>query len=112
MHPLKLSTNVFCGGFPSWVKCNFTPAFCAQKYVTVHHEGGEDLIDESLKTLEAEHAERFVRAHRSLLVSIRHIASLDKDEAGRPGLRLRGTDERLVVSRRHAADIKRKLRAR
>ena len=84
----------------------------AQKYVTVHHEGGEDLIDESLKTLEAEHAERFVRAHRSLLVSIRHIASLDKDEAGRPGLRLRGTDERLVISRRHAADIKRKLRAR
>ncbi len=83
-----------------------------QKYVIVHHEGGEDLIDESLKTLESEHVERFVRAHRSLLVSVRHIASLDKDEAGRPGLRLRGTDERLAISRRHAAEIKRKLKTR
>ena len=82
----------------------------AQKYVTVHHEQGEDLIDDALKSLEGEYAEEFVRAHRSLLVAIRHIAALDRDDSGRLQIRLRVTGERLSISRRHAADIKRKLR--
>ncbi len=82
----------------------------AQKYVTVHHEHGEDLIDDPLKSLEAEYPEAFVRAHRSLLVSIRHIAALDRDATGRLQIRLRGTGEQLSISRRHAAEIKRKLK--
>ena len=82
----------------------------AQKYVTVHHAQGEDLIDDALKSLEAEYVEEFVRAHRSLLVSVSHIAALDRDESGRLRIRLRGTGEHLAISRRHAADIKRKLR--
>ena len=39
-----------------------------QKYVRVHHSGGEHLIDESLKALEREFPDRFVRIHRSALV--------------------------------------------
>ena len=82
----------------------------AQKYVTVHHEQGEDLIDDALKSLEAEYAEEFVRAHRRLLVSVSHIAALERDDSVRSLIRLRGSGQRLAISRRHAADIKRKLR--
>jgi len=40
-----------------------------EKYVVVHHARGEDLIEESLKSLEAEFGERFVRIHRNCLVA-------------------------------------------
>ena len=42
-----------------------------QKYVTVRHRGGEDLIDESLRALEEEFAPDFVRIHRNSLVAVR-----------------------------------------
>ena len=35
-----------------------------EKYVVVHHARGEDLIEESLKSLEEEFASRFIRIHR------------------------------------------------
>src|SRR5688572_30443442 len=40
-----------------------------EKYVIVHHARGEDLIEESLKSLEEEFGERFVRIHRNCLVA-------------------------------------------
>ena len=40
-----------------------------EKYVVVHHARGEDLIEESLKALESEFAERFLRIHRNCLVA-------------------------------------------
>ena len=40
-----------------------------EKYVVVHHARGEDLIEESLKSLEEEFGERFVRIHRNCLVA-------------------------------------------
>ena len=36
-----------------------------EKYVVVHHARGEDLIEESLKSLEEEFASRFIRIHRN-----------------------------------------------
>ena len=36
-----------------------------EKYVVVHHARGRDLIEESLKSLEDEFGERFVRIHRN-----------------------------------------------
>ena len=42
-----------------------------EKYVVVHHARGEDLIEESLKSLEEEFGERFVRIHRNCLVARR-----------------------------------------
>ena len=41
-----------------------------QKYVTVHHSDGESLIDDSLKQLEEEFADVFVRIHRNSLVAL------------------------------------------
>jgi two-component system, LytTR family, response regulator AlgR len=81
-----------------------------QKYVTVRHARGEDLIDESLKQLEEEFAREFVRAHRSLLVAIAHVAALERigDDEGY-ALRLRDEAEPLAVSRRQLAELRKRL---
>lgn len=84
-----------------------------QKYVRVHHNGGENLIDESLKALESEFADLFVRIHRSALVSLSHIDALQKTADGQVQVILRDTPDNmddLAISRRHLADVKRKLK--
>jgi two-component system response regulator AlgR len=83
-----------------------------QKYVSVVHAEGRDLIDDPLKSLEADFADRFVRIHRSALVALSAIDSLKKDEEGRfrVMLRDRPDDDELVVSRRHVANVKRRLK--
>src|SRR6185503_791700 len=83
-----------------------------RKYVTVRHGRGEDLVDESLKQLEEEFAQDFVRAHRSLLVAVAHVESLER--AGEDGyaLRLRGETEPLAVSRRQLAELRKRLTGR
>ncbi|HJP35142.1 MAG TPA: LytTR family DNA-binding domain-containing protein [Gammaproteobacteria bacterium] len=87
--------------------------FCAdQKYVSVHHDGGEDLIDESLTELADEFAPEFSRVHRSTLVSVSHVEALERDREGRHFVRIRGRDELLPVGRRQVGDLKRLLTAR
>jgi two-component system, LytTR family, response regulator AlgR len=80
-----------------------------QKYVTVKHARGEELIEESLKELEEEFSDLFVRAHRSLLVAIAQVTALDRDGEGRYTLKLRDHREPLAVSRRQLPDLKRRL---
>jgi two-component system response regulator AlgR len=80
-----------------------------QKYTTVHHAGGEDLVDDSLRTLEVELGERFLRIHRSALVNRDYIEVIERNEEGHYLVRLRGTAEPLQVSRRLVADLKQKL---
>ena len=84
-----------------------------QKYVCVHHAGGLTLIDDSLRSLETEFAGEFVRIHRSVLVRVAAIARLERGE-GRTRVILRdgspGDDEHLTISRRHVADVRRRLK--
>jgi two-component system response regulator AlgR len=81
-----------------------------QKYVTVRHSRGEDLIDESLKQLEEEFARDFVRAHRSILVAIAHVEALERAGADETyALRLRGEAEPVAVSRRQLAELRKRL---
>lgn len=84
-----------------------------QKYVSVSHANGQDLIDDSLKSLEEEFDDRFVRIHRGALVAVNAIESLKKAEDGRTEVVLRdgGTAdaEALIVSRRHLTNVKRRL---
>jgi two-component system, LytTR family, response regulator AlgR len=82
-----------------------------QKYVTVRHTRGEDLIDESLRQLEDEFARDFVRVHRSLLVAVAHVDALLRTPDGY-ALRLRGDAELLPVSRRQVADLRKRLNGR
>jgi len=82
-----------------------------QKYVTVHHTGGADLLEESLKNLADELAAAFVRIHRSLLVAIAQIDSLERQGNGNYEVRIRASNERLPVSRRHVSEVKTRLSA-
>ncbi len=77
-----------------------------QKYVTVRHGAGELLIDETLRELEDEFGERFVRVHRNALVASRFIEGLERDENGHFQIRMRGVDERVDISRRHLSAVR------
>jgi len=79
------------------------------KYTTLRHTGGEELIEEPLKTLEDEFAETFVRVHRNALVALAHVEGLERDGDGRQVVRLRHGAGTLPVSRRLAAEVSRKL---
>ena len=81
-----------------------------QKYVTLHHRQGSDLIEESLRSIEEEFGTEFVRAHRGALAAVRHIETVERDAEGRHHVRLRGSDLRLEVSRRLAGDLLRRLK--
>ena len=85
-----------------------------QKYVTVHHGGGQSLIDDSLRTLEEEFADEFVRIHRSVLVALAQVDRLEKTPDGKTQIVLRGEpfdgDDELTISRRHLADVRRRLK--
>lgn len=76
------------------------------KYVTVHHLSGETLIDDTLKELESEFAEKFVRIHRNALVSIHHIESMERASQGHYHIKLKDIEEKPIVSRRHVAKLR------
>lgn len=82
-----------------------------QKYVTVYHADGKMLVDESLKALEQEFPNQFVRIHRSALVSCHHLVGLEKSPDGGSVAVLGGTEQRLPVSRRHLPNVRRFLRS-
>lgn len=81
-----------------------------QKYTTVRHLKGEDLIEDSLKTLEEEFAANFVRIHRNALVNTRYLERIARDADGQHFVHLRGMEQPLEVSRRMAGDLKDRFR--
>ena len=82
-----------------------------QKYVTAFHGKGESIITESLRHLEVEFADAFLRVHRNALVSIRFIEGFEHPAPKRYQLRLAGVGQRILVSRRHAPDVRRRIEA-
>ena len=85
-----------------------------QKYVSVDHDNGHDLIDDSLKSLDAEFDDRFVRIHRSALIAVDRIDRIEKNVEGKSRVLLRDgsqvDDKELIISRRHVAEVKRRLK--
>jgi two-component system response regulator AlgR len=81
-----------------------------QKYTTVKHLKGEDLIDDSLKTLEEEFSASFVRIHRNAVVNTRYLERIARDASGQHFVHLRGLPDALEVSRRMAGDLKDRFR--
>ena len=99
------------------------------KYVSAYIEGREIILDQSLRSLEAEYADYFVRVHRNALVAIPYLMGLEKVVEPRTAtavlatgavskaspqwqVRLAGVEITPLVSRRHAAEIRRVLRAK
>jgi len=85
-----------------------------QKYTRVADGEREYLIDDSLKQLESEFEDLFVRVHRSALVALAHVEALERSEDDDFEIRLRGNiqpeNEPLKVSRRHVAAVRRRLK--
>ena len=81
-----------------------------QKYTTVKHQKGEDLIEDSLKTLEEEFAPNFLRIHRNALVNSKYLERIARDANGQHFVHLRGLPDALEVSRRIAGDLKDRFR--
>jgi two-component system, LytTR family, response regulator AlgR len=75
-----------------------------QKYITVKTAAREYLLEESLTALEHEFTDSFTRVHRSVLVANQHINGFErvKPDEGESywAVILKGTDERIAVSRR------------
>jgi two-component system, LytTR family, response regulator AlgR len=82
-----------------------------QKYTTVCHLHGEVLIEESLKTLEEDFSQWFLRVHRKALVATRFIAGLErgKGDESQHWMRVRHATALLPVSRRRLAEVRRFL---
>ncbi|MCA0395225.1 MAG: LytTR family DNA-binding domain-containing protein [Proteobacteria bacterium] len=81
-----------------------------EKYVVVHHARGEDLIEESLKSLEDEFGERFVRIHRNCLVARHELVELKRGIDGHVQAILRHGNKPLEVSRRCVAQLRDTIR--
>ncbi|HMB58011.1 MAG TPA: LytTR family DNA-binding domain-containing protein [Arenimonas sp.] len=81
-----------------------------EKYVVVHHARGEDLIEESLKSLESEFADRFVRIHRNCLVGVDEFLELRRLPDGQVHAILRHGGAALEVSRRCVPGLRERLK--
>ncbi len=81
-----------------------------QKYTTVRHAGGEDLIEDSLRLLEGEFGASFVRIHRNALVGVKYLERIERNTDGQYFVRLRGCEAALPVSRRMAGELKARFR--
>ena len=77
-----------------------------QKYVILRHRHGEAVLEDSLKSLESEFGERFLRIHRNALVAIAHLRGLEKTPDGRYQVIFDDIPQRLEVSRRHASLVR------
>jgi two-component system, LytTR family, response regulator AlgR len=84
--------------------------FAEQKYTTVRHVKGEDLIEDSLRSLEEEFGTAFVRIHRNALVSVRYLEGIDRNAEGQYFVKLRGCPAPLQVSRRMAGELRERFR--
>jgi len=81
-----------------------------QGYVDVVWAAGSMLIEDSLRTLEDEFGDRFVRIHRNALVAIAAITGLLRDRAGNHLVRVRACEVELPVSRRLLSLVRKRLR--
>lgn len=81
-----------------------------QKYVTVRDEDQEVIVDETLRDLEEEFADLFIRVHRNALVARKHIVGLEKDVSGQIVMRLDSVKETVEISRRHLPAVRKILK--
>ncbi len=83
-----------------------------QKYITVRHKNGEVLIEDALKNLEVEFSSRFLRMHRNALVNTNFISGMEKQPDARFVVTFRGLDDKLEISRRHVAEVRKFLKVK
>lgn len=81
-----------------------------QKYTAVRTGDGEVLIEDSLKNLEIEFGDRFMRLHRNTLVAMAHVDRLERVASGVVYLFMKGVAEPLEISRRCLPSVRDRLK--
>ncbi len=81
-----------------------------QKYVTIKTAEQEMLADDTLKELEAEFPQTFIRVHRNALVPLKHILGLKFIKPGYYDVQVRDLAETVPISRRYLAPVRKRLR--
>ncbi|MBK8957881.1 MAG: response regulator transcription factor [Proteobacteria bacterium] len=81
-----------------------------QGYVSAVSAHGQLLIEDSLRALEEEFPDDFVRIHRNALVAPAHVRGLERDAEGNVFVVFEARPERLMVSRRLMAQVRKSLR--
>lgn len=81
-----------------------------EKYVVVHHRGGELLIEDSLRQLEEALPEQLIRLHRNCLVPPARLLGVKTLADGRVLARLDGTELTPEISRRNLPTLRKLLR--
>jgi two-component system response regulator AlgR len=100
------------GGELRLIDINDIRYFLAEhKYVTVRYPEGSVLIEESLRSLESEFEQQFLRIHRNALVAKNAIIALEKEKSGGHKIKLKGIDEALEVSRRHLPTVRKVMKS-
>jgi len=82
-----------------------------QGYVSAVSDNTRLLLEESLRSLEEEFSDDFARVHRNALVNLNKLEGLRKDDEGNNVVVFNGCDDRLVVSRRLLAGVRKRLRS-
>lgn len=81
-----------------------------EKYVSVHHEAGEALTEQSLKAIEHAFPGRFVRVHRGCLIPVERLLGLQRKADGTMRALIAGCEATIEVSRRNLPAVRKLLR--
>ena len=79
-------------------------------FVSAVAPGTRLLIEDSLRALEEEFAENFVRVHRNAVVNLAAVKALERDAEGNGVIVFHALPERLLVSRRLLVAVRKRLR--
>jgi two-component system response regulator AlgR len=105
--PVPCLSNTYQGGVQRLPLDQVIYLRADSKYVIARHRQGELLLEESLKSLERRYPDWFLRIHRNALVARAALVGLERRLGTGMLVRLEGCDERLQVSRRHQAKLRR-----
>jgi len=97
-------------GLETMAVANIRCFLAGQKYVTAHGPEGELLLPDTLKDLQDEFGDRFLRVHRNALVAMEHVVRLLREPDGSWCVELAGIEQRPQVSRRHLPDVKNRVK--
>ena len=87
--------------------------FADRKYVTVFYQSGivkQFDIEESIKSLELDLSDRFIKVHRNALVARNRITGTSKNPTGGLMVHVMNIDKPISVSRRHVPSVNRFIR--
>jgi len=80
-----------------------------EKYVSVYHSRGEELIEQSLRSVEEQWSEHFFRIHRNCLVSRQKLLEIRQVTGGKIQAIVHGVSQPLRVSRRCLSLLKKTI---